>query len=217
MNARIVELDASVHQKVQKLLPWIVTGRLASAEQELADAHLTTCAQCREDLAWQRKLQAVQPAAGAAPDMEAALARLLPQLDTQPRPAANDRRWWPWAMAAQALVIVGLGGALLSRQEPAYRLLGAPGVGAGTANLVVVFRPETSEGRVRALLQAQGARVVDGPTVTRAWVLQVAPARINGTVTTLRADSAVELAEPLAAPLAEPPAGALAAPSAAPQ
>jgi hypothetical protein len=199
MNARIVELDASVHQKVQKLLPWVVTGRLGNAEQEMADTHLAGCAQCRDDLAWQRKLQAVQPAAGAAPDMEAALARLLPQLEVPARPAANDNRWWPWAIAAQLLVIAGLGGALLTHQaEPTYRLLGTPGAGAG--NLVVVFHPDTSEGRVRALLQAQGARVVDGPTVTRAWVLQVAPARLAGAVGTLRADAAVELAEPLAAP-----------------
>ena len=196
MNARIVELDASVHQKVQKLLPWVVTGRLDGAEQQMADTHLAACAQCRDDLAWERKLQAVQPAAGAAPDMEAALARLLPQLDA--RPAAAPRRWLPWAMAAQLLVIAGLGGALLTRPEPSYRLLGAPG--AGAANLVVVFRPDTSEGRLRALLQANGAHVVDGPTVTRAWVLQVAPARLAGAVATLRADAGVELAEPLAAP-----------------
>lgn len=203
MNARIVELDASVHQKVQKLLPWLVTGRLGAEEAQIAEAHLAGCAQCRDDLAWQRKLQSVQPAAAAAPDMEAALARLLPRLDAQPRapagrPAANDGRWWPWALAAQLLVIVGLGGALLARQEPAYRLLGAPGVGA--ANLVVVFRPDTSEARLRALLQAQGAHVVDGPTVTRAWVLQVPSARLQGAVATLRADGAVELAEALAAP-----------------
>src|SRR3954463_12285874 len=90
MNADIVELETSVHLKVQKLLPWAAPGRLPEAEQVMIDEHLATCSQCQSDLEWQRKLQAIRPAAGAAPDMERALAKLLPALEA--RPAEVPRR-----------------------------------------------------------------------------------------------------------------------------
>ncbi|MES2148997.1 MAG: zf-HC2 domain-containing protein [Pseudomonadota bacterium] len=194
MNAQIVELDASLHQKVQKLLPWAVLDKLNPAENAMLENHLLACSQCRNDLAWERMLQGVQPAAGAAPDMDAALARLIPQLTA--RPPARARGWMRWALAAQLLLIAGLGSELALQQDR-YRLLGAPAI-AGS-NLVVVFRPDTSEGRLRALLQTSAARVVDGPTVTNAWVLQVAPEKMGGALAALRADPAVQLAEPLQA------------------
>jgi hypothetical protein len=100
-----------------------------------------------------------------------------------------------WALAAQLLLIAGLG-AQLVRQHDDYRLLG--GAAAGPANLVVVFRPETSERQLRTILHDSGARVVGGPTVTNAWLLEVPPAGLGRAVTHLRGEAAVELAEPLA-------------------
>lgn len=194
MSASIVELEGTVHQRVQKLLPWAVLGRLPETEQRLVEEHAAACAECRAELAWQHKLQSVQPAAGAAPDMDAALARLMPRIEPRARPAAN---WMRWAMAAQLLVIAGLGARLVLPSEPGYRLLGAA---APSANMVVVFRPDTSESRLRSILQAQGASVVGGPTAAKAWLLNVPDARLGGAVSALRADSAVEMAEPLQAP-----------------
>ena len=195
MNADIVELEVSVHHRVAKLLPWAVLGTLPAAERRLVDEHLAVCAECRAELEWERKLQAVQPAAGATPDMEAALASLAPRLESEPRRQAGGARWMQWALAAQLLVIAGLGGQLL-RQHDDYRLLG--GAAAGAGNLVVVFRPETSERQLRTILQDNGARVVGGPTVTNAWVLEVPPAHLGSAVTRLRGEAAVQLAEPLA-------------------
>lgn len=111
--------------------------------------------------------------------------------------AANQPSWLRWAVAAQWLLIVGLV-ALLARpqEEPAaYRVLGS-GVSA-TGNLVVVFQPNTSERDLRRILQAQGARVVDGPTVTDAYLLNVPAATRDQALQALRAESAVKLAEPL--------------------
>jgi hypothetical protein len=201
MNARIVELDASIHQKVQKLLPWAVLGKLSEEEQALVSGHTAACAQCREDLDWQRRLQAVQPEAGASPDMESALARLAPQLEA--RPAANDGRWMRWALAAQLLVIAGLGAGLaaqLLRQPDEYRLLGAVHVaGAPSANIIVVFKPETSERTLRTTLQANAARIIDGPTAANGWLIKVPATSLDTALSTLRADPAVQLAEPLQA------------------
>jgi hypothetical protein len=209
MNARIVELETTIHQKVQKLLPWATPGRLSVAERELVEQHLAGCAQCQQDLEWQRKLLAIEPAPVGTPDVELALSKLLPRLESRPpRPArrtlagwcaqlfAGAPGWTRWALAAQLLVVVALAGALL-RQGQDYHLLGSHG--AAAANLVVLFRPDTSERQLRAILQSNAARVVDGPTVTNAWLLSVAPARRDAAVAALRADAAVELAEPLSA------------------
>lgn len=193
MNAHVVELDASVHQKVQKLLPWAVLGKLSEAEQAQVADHAVICAHCREDLEWQRKLQSVQPEAGATPDLEGALARLAPRLDGRPG-RAGARGWMRWALAAQLVVIAGLGGQLL-RQPAQYRLLGASA--SADANMIVVFKPDTSEGQLRAILRAGGARIVDGPTAANAWLLKVPPGSLASSVSAMRAQTQVQLAEPL--------------------
>lgn len=193
MNAHIVELDASVHQKVQKLLPWAVLGKLSEAEQAQVAEHAVICAHCREDLEWQCKLQSVQPEAGAAPDLEGALARLAPRLDARPG-RGGARGWMRWALAAQLVVIAALGGQLL-RQPAQYRLLGA--AASADANMIVVFKPDTSEGQLRAILRAGGARIVDGPTAANAWLLKVPPGSLASSVSAMRAQAQVQLAEPL--------------------
>lgn len=190
MKADIVELETSVHQKVQKLLSF--DGRLPSAEQDLVDRHLETCAQCREERAWEARIRAIPPEAGAAPDMEAALERLMPRLGQRPRRAAN---WMAWAMAAQFLVIAGLG-AMLYQQDDNYRLLGA--AAPAEANLVVMFRDGVTERQVQSALRSQGARVVGGPTEANAWLVRAPARNIEQAAAQLRADPAVELAEPLA-------------------
>lgn len=110
--------------------------------------------------------------------------------------AANQSAWLRWAVAAQWLVIVALGALLLRPDDvPAYRVLGA-GVAAG-GNMVVVFQPSTSERELRHILQAQNARIVDGPTVTDAWLLNVPNDRHAQILQALRSNAAVKLAEPL--------------------
>lgn len=111
--------------------------------------------------------------------------------------SATQSNWLGWAAAVQGAVIVGLL-ALLARQEmasPQYHLLGSGANGA--ANLVVVFRPETSEHELRRIVRAHGGRVVDGPTVTDAYLVSVPPAQRPAALHSLRAEPAVTLAEDL--------------------
>ncbi|WP_229211336.1 MULTISPECIES: zf-HC2 domain-containing protein [unclassified Duganella] len=154
-------------------------------------------------------------------DMERALARLMPALGPQehtehtapaslPSPAVNAGRvsWWRaaaanqpswlrWTVAAQWVAIIGLGALLLRPDsEPApYHVLGSAVSSGG--NLVVIFQPDTTERELRRILQAQGARVVDGPTVTDAYLLNVPAAGREHALLSLRADPAVKLAEAL--------------------
>ncbi len=153
------------------------------------------------------------PATGAL--SSGAAAEAAPTMATVPAPAPvtplSPQRWWRlgaanqpswlrWTVAAQWALIVGLI-ALLARPDgtPAeYRVLGN-GVGGGNVagNLVVMFQPNTTERELRRILQAQGARVVDGPTVTDAYLLSVPEENRDRALQALRGDPAVKLAEAL--------------------
>ena len=221
MSSRIVTLDTATHKAVQELLPWFVMLTLEGDELTMVREHLHVCTQCQADVEWQRKLQAVSPAAAAtaaAPDVERALARLGPKLAVPPRgPQCNvltevltawlrklmrgDGQRTRWVLAAQfalSALVIGLGIMLAppDRDGAPYRVLGAR---SGAGNVVVMFKPDTTEQELRRILHQSGARVVDGPTVTDAYLLSVPAAQLAGAVTGLRAQRAVVLAEPLSA------------------
>jgi hypothetical protein len=115
--------------------------------------------------------------------------------------------WMPWALAAQLAVIAGLSivVAHLHGESDAYRVvsaasfhaLGTPKSAAG--NLMIMFRPDATEQEIRGALQASGARIVDGPTATGAYLLDVDDTRLTSAVRALRVQRAVTLAEPLVA------------------
>jgi hypothetical protein len=151
---------------------------------------------------------AAKTLAEAGPTDSASVAMLAADAGDQPRAALSTQRWWRkdaanqsswlrWTMVAQWALIVGLV-ALLARPDepqPAYRVLGN-GV-SNTGNLVVMFNPNTTERDLRRILQAQGARVVDGPTVTDAYLLNVPAEHRESALQALRGDPAVKLAEAL--------------------
>jgi len=214
----------SPHREAQEALPWLANGSLAGSELERVQAHLKGCAACRADLAALHTLRAAGTGAGPDCDPDAALARLLPQLDALPpaqpsapapvpaqtstlpgwrtRLAANDGRWLRVAVGAQCCVIAVLAG-LLARpsggsqaQAGDYRVLGAA---AGTqSRLIVMFKPDTPERELRRLVLENGARIAGGPTATGAWVLTTEQAA-DAVAGRLRGSAAVTLAEPLGA------------------
>ncbi|KQQ36022.1 hypothetical protein ASF61_07370 [Duganella sp. Leaf126] len=137
----------------------------------------------------------------AAPGMPPP-APLRPVLPWWRRAAANEPSWLRWAAAAQCALIVGMA-AMLARPDaadtanaPAYHALGNGAAPAG-GNLVVMFAPTTTERELRHILQRHGARVVDGPTVTDAYLLRVPDAERQRTLDALRNDPAIRLAEAL--------------------
>lgn len=218
MSDRIVILDTSTHRTVQELLPWFVMDRLSHDESDLVQRHLRLCTQCQADVEWQRKLQAAtRPRSNALPDPELALARLRPRLLTRkPRRSASaisryfqkfwrgSAPWMGWVMAGQAVALAGCIFLLAVRFDngaAAYRTLGTPGA-LGTdgtqANVVAMFKPTTTEAELRSILQKNGARIVDGPTVGDFYLLNVPNTQLVQTINTLHAEPAIVLVEPLA-------------------
>ena len=218
MSAPSLQADpagAPAHREAQDLLPWLANGSLAGEEGARVEAHLGTGAQCRADRDTVYTLRDAADAPLPGLDPEAALARLLPQLDApapaasaalpalpgwRARLAANDARWLRVAMALQFCAIAVLTAMLVrpggdtGAPPDAYRVLGAD---AATGSvLVVTFRPGTPEHELRRIVLASGARVVGGPTVTGAWMLGSADAA-DAVAARLRSQPAVTLAEPL--------------------
>ena len=200
-------MTTATHQHAQPLLPWLLAGTLDDADLAAIELHVAGCAECQADLAWQRQLRTASAPPDAGCDAERAYAALLPRLAAQePRigtlarwrnAAAANNAWLRWAAGAQLAVIAVLA-LLLARPSfvTDYRALGAaPPAGS----VVVTFRPDTPEREIRRILQANGARVIDGPTVTDAYVLALPAAQSGSALTRLRAEPAVTLAEPLTA------------------
>jgi anti-sigma factor RsiW len=208
MNRSIANSDGDAHAEAQQLLPWLLAGTLEGAELERVQAHLGSCVRCRADLAWERNLRAAGRQREPPLDPDQALSQLLPRLGPQEARdgslgrwksavAANDSKWLR-ALAATQLAVIAVLALLLARpgdDSASYRGLGAAGHAQG--NVVVVFNPDTPEHDLRRILQASEARVVDGPTVTDAYVLAVAPSRQASALGRLRAEPAVTLAQAL--------------------
>jgi anti-sigma factor RsiW len=199
--------QADPHAQARQLLPWLANGTLAGAERARVEAHLAACPACRARLEWERGLcDAAQPE--PALSAQAAFSRLESRLGPQEPgsgipfrvkalAAANDPRWLRTVAALQLVLIVVLGLAAVRPDEggAAYRTLGDHAAAQG--KLVVSFDPATPAGELQRILQASGARVVDGPTASDAYVLAVAPEQAGPALRRLRAEPAVTLAEPL--------------------
>lgn len=204
----IISIGGDPHEEVQKLFPWYVTGRLDSADQASVEAHLAGCALCQEELKLDRLLCVEVPAMPL--DVDAGWAEFRRRMDVAAPKSAGVRwnRFLPRAMkstpakigsllAAQAAIAAFAVFAFSPDSRPqAYHTLGAP-VAPAPGNIIVVFRPDTSEQDLRRTLKFSGARLVDGPTSANAYVLNVSGSARPAALAKLRAQPNVVLAEPI--------------------
>ena len=205
------ETGAIAHDEVQELLGSYVAQRLPEAQAEAVRAHLAECDDCRSDLALEWRLRAAAPPEPQGLDPERAFARLAARLPEPARqraapPGLGERLkhwlgggagWMPYALAGQSALLVLLGVRLLAA-DPVPQQFHALSSGAppGSANLVLMFRADATALQVERALRAGGARVIDGPTVTGAYLLQVRGDE-QSALASLRANPAVQLAEPM--------------------
>ena len=194
------------HEQAQMLLPWSVNGTLEPGDAAVFEAHMADCRECRDDLAANlalRELYADMPVpvrpVRPAP-LDAFVAHSAPSRGTSLRfPGRQLARGWgraaQAALAAAAAVTVVLLVAPRDRDDD-YRLLGA-GAPPAQANAIVLFSPETTERDLRAALEQAGARLVDGPTASGAYIVQVPEQDRAAALKGLRALPQVMLAEPV--------------------
>jgi len=219
VSGKILPFDGAAHHPAQLLLPWFVNGTLDDAEAADVRAHLEQCPHCRTEVEALQGFQAAYAQAEPASDPEPALARLHATIAAEAAPPSSSpssrapqvarapRRWMPaWIPALERVVpwaafagVAALGSVVLLQSgtfdpSPRYRTLGAA---PDVARVAVVFDPDVSEGRMRAIVQSVGARIVDGPTPTRAYVLETPRAGQRDALSALRTANGVQLAEPL--------------------
>jgi len=215
MSGEVLHFTQSAHQRAAELLPWFLTGTLEADEQELVDRHLPACPSCRDELEAQRALQRAVIVSDPAMDHRAALERLLRRMDALPArptgmPAKGLRRvlgfdvptptWARFALALQLGAVVALGWTLhlTDLDVGAYHTLSAAAVSpTDRGNLVVAFDPATPLRVVQSILVTSRTRIVDGPLVSGAYVLQAPQADLPATIAKLRTQRGVALVEPL--------------------
>jgi hypothetical protein len=194
------------HDEAEELLPWYVNGKLNEADRAKVDAHLSSCAYCRQQLALERRL--IDEFQAMTLEVESGWARLRNRIDA-PAPVRRKRNGpfaEAWAFltrpavvalaAAQLAFVVIAGGTLLSLSRPDYHVLGsAPAPAAG--NIIIMFRADATAEEIRNLLDRTGASIVGGPTPADAYLLHVVPQRREAALARLQADDNVQLAEPI--------------------
>ncbi len=212
---QILPFPTDRHAEVHLLLPWYVTGQLDAVETAFVAGHLAECGACRADLVQERHLaDAVARDTGETGDSWAAMAARLDATSSVSVATAAQRRrtrdplraarravmrprTLRWVVAAQFVAVLALGAQTLTQRSDgrpgAYHVLGDAGA-THSGNVLAMFRPEASEAAFRRALQASGARLVDGPTASGAYVLAVPG---DAALARLRRDTDVTMAEPI--------------------
>jgi len=213
---QVINLDRSTHETAQKLLPWFVAGTLQDVEHALVQEHARTCSQCQADIDWERKFRGLigqeQDKVKSSTEIERSRQRLQSHLETHGfnaivrklKYALYDA--WHYSssamrmlVAAESIAIVGLVYLLWTPMHhatsPAIIHTGIP-----AANLLVAFKPNTTEVKMREILFNNSARLVDGPTASGAYLLST-PGNLRAqTLLHLRAENAVSTATALDQP-----------------
>ncbi|MDA8521120.1 anti-sigma factor family protein [Acidovorax sp. NCPPB 4044] len=186
------------HLLAQELLPWIVNGSATEEQRASVAQHLAQCADCQAELMLQEHIHAAMPLqpAGALPDVDAGLQRLMERIETDamcdqpvPRaaaPAPRHRRFGraTYAIAAFALLqtvaltLVGL--RLAAEEEPQYRMFSnAPAdtapAATPSATIRVVPDDRITLASWNAALAGAGLQVVGGPNTIGAYTLAPVP------------------------------------------
>jgi predicted anti-sigma-YlaC factor YlaD len=200
----IIRLHDDEHRELQELLPWYVTGQLEPGEHARVGAHVETCPECQAEVRFQQRLQA--EIAQLPLEVEEGWVQMKRRLEAEgrARPAAAIRRasrvsqrWLGWGIAAALTVVVGVSAIPKAQLETGtYQALGAKPA-AAPGNLVVIFRPDTTEKAIREMLNASQIRIVDGPTAADAYVLRAPANTRDAVVATLQANRNVVLAQPI--------------------
>jgi anti-sigma factor RsiW len=214
MSGQILRFDDSAHSAADAMLPWFVNGTLTGHELAMVEQHLQDCVRCQREIELLRQLQAVCAIDEPVVDPTPAYRELSERMAQGSRLGSVKEglrglsghwqrapSWARWAIAAQFAGIVAMAlwlDAPLGETGAVYRTLGASGVHASaTGTVAVMFAPDLTEAALRRIVQSVGARVVDGPSASNAYVLEIPVGSRDATLTALRAERGVVLAQPL--------------------
>ena len=216
---------AREHQEISALIPWYLNGTLGEHDRRRVDAHLSSCADCRNELALDRHIYRSATAETAVEYMPAAsLKRLQARLDGMdaaasggapaeaaaaavPRAESRARRSSPlrWLMAASvavmalALSLTAADRWLRSRAHAApsdYYTVTTPAPRPPGEVIRAVFSPSITLGELQKILAEAGLSIVAGPTEAGVYSLAATSRRpVNTSLALLRTHAEVRFAE----------------------
>jgi hypothetical protein len=218
---------AAEHARCWQLIPWCVNGTLSGDEMSGVEKHLAACVECATELELQRALQA-QLRDGDAVLMapQSAWQKMSERLDSEDEALARGHfkigaqgaGMWRWAVAAQALLIVGLTTVVWQQArvpdssaapsaamlQPRYETLTSQPEFAIKGAVRVVFRQDVTLTEVNTLLRELAMQIVAGPSEASVYTLAL-PSRTTSdnseqpaaVLKSLRGDARVVFAEPV--------------------
>jgi anti-sigma factor RsiW len=198
------------HDGAEELLPWYATGQLDSGERARVEHHLLSCAACRTQLTFERRI--MQEFRTLAPDLDSGWARMrsrvAPRSVRRPSVVWTDKladaakTFWrglgrpvvPGLIAAQAafaLMAFLFAGWLY---QPAYHTLSSAPA-PSSANVIIMFRADAHVRDLDGELRGVGATIVGGPTPAGAFLLHVESRQRSSALSSLRSNPSVQMAE----------------------
>jgi predicted anti-sigma-YlaC factor YlaD len=207
--------NSAEHHEVSALLPWYVNETLGELDRQRADAHLSMCTACREDLAAQRRIcEAIdaQPAIDYMP--VASLKRLQARLDTlaesaptiapareQPTHRLPWRGWMAASVAAMAVAVALLAANRFAQtdarlMQPNYRTVTNSAPRPQGEVIRAVFSPSITLVELQSILDEAQLRIVSGPTEAGVYSLASSSTlTVRASLALLRQHSTVRFAE----------------------
>jgi hypothetical protein len=220
MSSRIPD----THAEAWALLPFLANGRIEAADREWVDAHVATCAECRAELAAQRKVEAQMNRDGSAPveDEQKSFNKLWARIEASesltaiatipvagtsvPSRASRTVRWLAAAVVVQAigLGVLGFGSLRGDAQPDDFVTVAIPEVRLDAPAVRIVFAPQASVETINTLLTHQGLSIVSGPGIQGNFTAVLSPnavasgASAESVAQVISKDPNVSFAQPVA-------------------
>lgn len=221
-----MDTPALLHRQLWELIPWVVNGSASRTERQALEEHLPHCADCRDEYAFQSRLQAgiaADTPGVRESDAQAGLRQLFARIDTSVSPAASPaarssatepRRFRLGSRALIAAVVVqAIGLALFAalllqreRTQARYETLTRAPAQVTQATIRLVPAPTLTLAELQAMLATEKLRIVEsnpGGSIYGLAPDPAAPALATAdAIERLRRQAGILLAEPIATPAA---------------
>jgi len=208
------------HREVSALLPWYVNGSIGEQDRQRVDAHLSACADCRNDLAQELRVYRGMTAEPAVEYMPAAsLKRLQARLDgigaapgatgaaDARSAAAPGRRSMPWpGLMAASIAVMAVALSLLAADrwvrlrapatQPNYYTVTSAAPRPQGEVIRAVFAPSITLVELQSILDEAQLRIISGPTEAGVYSLAAKSGRpVSSSLALLRGHAKVRFAE----------------------
>jgi len=198
MTSSELDLDS-----IKSLIPLYLKGKLSETEREEVEKALQLHPALREELeSWKEIDEAYLIIEKKLPQPgEEAYSKIAQKIRE-----AQRLRWFGWfrlspaisftLITAQLVMIIALLVYFMSMRAD-YRTLAVPSLTERLpVRINVVFRENATEAEIRNLLLQVGGKIIDGPSLSRLYVIGIESAKDwENTLTTLKKSTVIEMAE----------------------